>query len=97
MPHVLIERQAGIRAEADFAATNMSASALSAPRVWSEQWQDRTWHRHKGSGEDDDGDDGAGRGTLASTRLLTAEERQWWLSAVQAREKRRCETCTACH
>jgi hypothetical protein len=39
MPHALIKRNGDVRAEADLTATNLAASALSTPSVWSEQWQ----------------------------------------------------------
>ncbi len=39
MPHALIKRNGDVRAEAETMATNLSASALSTPRIWSEQWQ----------------------------------------------------------
>jgi hypothetical protein len=39
MLHARITRKTDVRAEAESSATNLSASALSTPRVWSEQWQ----------------------------------------------------------
>ena len=64
MPHALIKHNRDVRAEADFTATNLSASALSTPRVGVNGEKDRT--RHRRDARPGDPDESAGLHSIGS-------------------------------